>query len=188
MRVVPNMTVLVPCDPIEMKKAVIAAAAINGPVYLRVARPVVSNITTDETPFEIGKAVTLREGNDVAIISMGLMTERAMKAAKLLEVEGISAKVVNIHTIKPFDTEAVRVLANSVKGVVTCEEHSVIGGLYSAVAETLIGHVPAGFSVEPVAIMDKFGRSGKPEDLFAYYHLTAEDIVQKARGIMKKEN
>lgn len=188
MRVVPNMTVLVPCDPIEMKKAVEAAATINGPVYIRVARPVVINITTEETPFDVGKAVTLREGSDVALISMGLMTERALKAADILAAEGISAKVVNIHTIKPFDTDAVRALAKNVKGVVTSEEHSVIGGLYSAVSEALVGQVPVGFSVEPVAIMDKFGRSGKPEDLFTYYHLTSEDIAQKARAIMKKDN
>lgn len=188
MRVVPNMTVLVPCDPIEMNKAVKAAVAIDGPVYIRVARPVVANITSEETAFEVGKALTLREGTDVAIVSMGLMTERAMKAADILVAEGISAKVVNIHTIKPFDTDAMRTLAKSVKGVVTCEEHSVIGGLYSAVCEALVGQVPEGFSVSPVAMMDTFGRSGKPEDLFTYYHLTADDIAQKARMIMKKGN
>jgi transketolase len=188
MRVIPNMTVLVPCDPIEMQKAVFAAANINGPVYLRVARPVVSNVTSIDTPFEVGKAVTLKEGNQVALLSMGLMTERALQAAEQLEREGISTKVINIHTIKPFDATAVRMLANSVKGIVTCEEHSVIGGLYSAVSETLVGQVPQGFKVKPVAIMDIFGRSGKPEDLFSYYHLTAEDIAQKARKIVKEEN
>ena len=187
MRVIPNMTVLVPCDPIEMKKAVAAAAKIDGPVYLRVARPVVSNITKEDTPFEVGKALVLREGTDVAIISMGLMTERALKAAELLEKEGIRAKVVNIHTIKPFDGEAIRAIAQNVQGMITCEEHSVIGGLYSAVSEALVGKVPLGFKLEPVAIMDQFGRSGKPEDLFAYYHLTAENIVRKAQDILKKE-
>ncbi|HKM08618.1 MAG TPA: transketolase family protein [Sphaerochaeta sp.] len=187
MRVIPNMTVLVPCDPIEMRKAVFAAANIDGPVYLRVARPVVSNITSEDTPFEVGKAVVLKEGTDIAIISMGLMTERALQAAKLLEQDGISAKVVNIHTIKPFDKEAIKDIAKNVQGIITCEEHSVIGGLYSAVSETLVGNVPLGFSVEPVAIMDQFGRSGKPEDLFAFYHLTAQDIARKAQAIIKKE-
>ncbi len=186
MRVLPNMTVLVPCDPIEMKKAVVAASQIDGPVYLRVARPVVESITKEETPFEIGKAVTLKQGSDVAIISMGLMTERALKAAQMLALEGISAEVVNIHTIKPFDVETIRSLSKRFKGIVTCEEHSVIGGLYSAVAETLVGQTPEGFSVEPIAIMDQFGRSGKPEDLFAYYHLTAEDIAHKARIVVTK--
>lgn len=188
MRVIPNMTVLVPCDPIEMKKAVAAAAKIDGPVYLRVARPVVSNITNEDTPFEIGKAVVLKEGTDVAIVAMGLMTERALQAAILLEKEGVCAKVVNIHTIKPFDSEAIRDIAKTVPGIITCEEHSVIGGLYSAVSESLVGNVPLGFRVEPIAIMDQFGRSGKPEDLFTYYHLTAEDIARKARVILHKEH
>ena len=183
MRVVPNMTVLVPCDPIEMAKAVHAAVKIDGPVYLRVARPVVSNITSVETPFEVGKAVLLRDGNDVALVSTGLMSERALQASALLEAEGISAAVLHVHSIKPFDVEAVVTLANRVRGMVSCEEHSVIGGLYSCVSEALVGNVEKGYRLEPVALMDVFGRSGKPEDLFSFYHLTAQDIAKKARSI-----
>ncbi|MDD3903962.1 MAG: transketolase C-terminal domain-containing protein [Sphaerochaeta sp.] len=187
MRLIPNMTVLVPCDPIEMKKAIAAAATINGPVYIRVARPVVSNITTEDTQFEIGKVVTLREGTDVALISTGLMTERALHAALMLEKEGISTKVVNVHSLKPFDVTTIRQIAKSVKGIVTAEEHSVIGGLASAVSESLVGTLPQGFGFEKVAIMDTFGKSGKPEDLFSYFHLTAEDIANKARSIARRK-
>jgi len=187
MRLIPNMTVLVPCDPIEMKKAIAAAATINGPVYIRVARPVVSNITTEDTQFEIGKVVTLREGTDVALISTGLMTERALHAALMLEKEGISAKVVNVHSLKPFDVTTIRQIAKSVKGIVTAEEHSVIGGLASAVSESLVGTLPQGFGFEKVAITDTFGKSGKPEDLFSYFHLTAEDIANKARSIARRK-
>jgi transketolase len=181
------MTVLVPCDPIEMKKAIFAAAAIEGPVYIRVARPVVSNITTEDTPFEVGKMVILREGTDVALISTGLMTERALQAALILEKEGISAKVVNVHSLKPFDVAALQQIARGVKGIVTAEEHSVIGGLASVVSENLVGNVPQGFGFERIAIMDQFGKSGKPEDLFSYFHLTDKDIADKARIIVRSK-
>lgn len=179
MRVLPNMTVLVPCDPIETKKAVAAAVAHQGPVYIRVARPVVKNVTDESTPFEIGKAVTLREGKDYAIYATGLMIERALAAAEMLNKSGISVKVVNFHTLKPFDEEMVRKTAGEVKGIVTAEEHSVIGGLGSAVADALVGYTDRDFKFEKIGIIDKFGKSGKPEELFKEYHLTAQDIVNK---------
>lgn len=179
MRVLPNMTVLVPCDPIETKKAVAAAAAHQGPVYIRVARPVVKNVTDESTPFTIGKAVTLREGEDYAICATGLMIERALAAAKMLDKSGISVKVVNFHTLKPFDEEMVRKTAGEVRGIVTAEEHSIIGGLGSAVADALVGYTDRDFKFEKIGIIDKFGKSGKPEELFKEYHLTAQDIVNK---------
>lgn len=129
MRVQPNMTIFVPCDPIETKKAVFAAAEINGPVYIRVARPIVDVYTEDSTPFIPGKANIMRDGTDVCIISMGLMIPMALAAADMLAGEGISAAVVNMHTIKPLDTETVLSMANKCGAIVTAEEHSIIGGL-----------------------------------------------------------
>ena len=161
MREMPNMTIFVPCDPTEMEKAVFAAAEIDGPVYIRVARPVC---------------------NDVCIITMGLMVPIALKAAEMLEAEGISAAVVNMHTVKPIDAETILAMNEKCKGIVTAEEHSVIGGLGSAVAEVLAGH--AGAKFERVGIQDKFGKSGKPAELFAAYGLTAENIVEKCKATL----
>jgi transketolase len=179
MREMPNMTVFVPCDPTETEKAVFAAAKINGPVYIRVARPVCEDITTADTPFIPGKANIMKDGSDVCIISMGLMIPIALEAAKLLEAEGISAAVVNMHTVKPIDAETILAMNAKCKGIVTAEEHSVIGGLGSAVAEVLAGHDGAKFA--RVGIQDKFGKSGKPNELFAAYGLTAENIAAKCK-------
>lgn len=182
MRGLPNMTIFVPCDPAETEKAVMAAAEINGPVYIRVARPVCEDITTAETPFIPGKANVLKDGNDVCIISAGLMIPEALKAAEILESEGIHASVVNMHTIKPIDSEIIHAMNAKCKGIVTVEEHSIIGGLGSAVAEVLAGH--AGAKFERVGIEDKFGKSGKPADLFKEYGLTAENIVKKCKATL----
>ena len=182
MRSLPHMTVFVPCDPIEMKKAVFAAAEIDGPVYIRVARPVVEDITKEEDPFVPGKANVLKEGKDIAIFATGLMVPRALKAAEMLEAEGVSAAVVNFHTIKPIDKEMILSMNEKVKGIVTAEEHSIIGGLGSAVAEVLAGHNGAKFDM--VGIQDKFGKSGKPDQLFEAYGLTAENIVNKAKAML----
>ena len=179
MRVMPNMTVFVPCDPLEVEKAVFAAAEIEGPVYIRVARPVCDVITTSETPFIPGKANVLKDGSDVCIIAMGLMVPIALQASKMLEAEGISAAVVNMHTIKPIDTKTILEMNEKCKGIVTAEEHSVIGGLGSAVSEVLAGHKGAKFA--RVGIQDKFGKSGKPEELFKAYGLTAENIVASCK-------
>lgn len=182
MRVVPNMTIFVPCDPVETKKAVFAAAAIDGPVYIRVARPVVETFTTEETPFVPGKANVLREGGDVCIIAAGLMVKEALKAAEILAAEGVSTAVVNMHTVKPFDVERVLAMAEKCGAIVSVEEHSVIGGLGSAVAETLAGHSAAKFA--RLGIQDKFGCSGKPADLFAAYGLTTAHIVAACKKLV----
>lgn len=183
MRVMPNMTIFVPCDAVEVRKAVRAAAAIDGPVYIRVARPVCECLTDESTPFVPGKANIMREGGDVAIIAMGLMVEEALKAADLLAAEGIRATVVNMHTIKPLDKETVLAVAEKCGAVVTAEEHSVIGGLGSAVAEVLAGNSSAKFAC--VGIEDRFGQSGTPAELFADYGLTAENIAENARRLVK---
>ncbi len=181
-RVVPNMTIFVPCDPVETKKAVFAAAAIDGPVYIRVARPVVETFTTEATPFVPGKANVLREGGDVCIIAAGLMVKEALKAAEILAAEGVSAAVVNMHTMKPFDCDCVLAMAEKCGAIVSVEEHSVIGGLGSAVAETLAGHSAAKFA--RLGIQDKFGVSGKPAELFAAYGLTTAHIVAACKKLV----
>lgn len=183
MRVLPGMTIFVPCDPIETRKAVFAAAEINGPVYIRVARPVCDTITTPETPFIPGKANVMRDGTDVAILATGLMIPEALKAADQLAAAGIKAAVVNFHTIKPFDAECVLKMANQCGTIVTAEEHSIIGGLGSAVAEVLAGNSTAKFT--RVGINDKFGKSGKPAELFKAYGLTAENIADQCKGLLK---
>lgn len=182
MREMPNMTVLVPCDPTEMEKAVMAAAEIDGPVYIRVARPVCEDITTEDTPFVPGKANVMKEGSDVCLISCGLMIPKALEAAKLLEAEGISTAVVNMHTIKPIDKDIILQMTKACKAIVTAEEHSVIGGLGSAVAEVMAGH--EGAKLAMVGIQDKFGKSGKPDELFQAYGLTAENIAATAKGLL----
>lgn len=183
MRVLPNMTIFVPCDPAETEKAVMAAAEIDGPVYIRVARPVVEDITAADTPFVPGKANVMKEGKDVCIIACGLMIPIALKAAEQLEQAGISASVVNMHTIKPIDKDIILKMNETCKAIVTVEEHSVIGGLGSAVAEVLAGHPGAKFGM--VGIQDKFGKSGKPEQLFEAYGLTAENVAATAADLLK---
>lgn len=160
-----------------------AAAEINGPVYIRVARPVCDDITTSDTPFIPGKANVMKEGNDVCIISCGLMIPQALKASEELEKEGIHACVVNMHTIKPIDKDIILKMNQTCKGIVTLEEHSVIGGLGSAVAEVLAGHAGAKFAI--MGIEDKFGKSGKPEELFEAYGLTAGHVVKTCRELLK---
>ena len=177
------MTVIVPCDEIEMRKAVFASVEIDGPVYLRVARTASEIVTEEDTPFVPGKAIVLKEGTDVALFACGLMVPRALQAAELLEKEGISAAVVNFHTIKPIDAEAILAWNSKVKAIVTAEEHSIIGGLGTAVAEVLAGNPGARFG--RVGINDVFGISGKPEDLFRYFGLTAENIADKAKELAK---
>ncbi len=183
MRVLPGMTIFVPCDPIETQKAVRAAVEINGPVYIRVARPVCDCVTEEDTPFIPGKANIMRDGSDVAILATGLMIPEALKAADLLADEGIKAAVVNFHTIKPLDADCVLKMAEQCGAVVTAEEHSIIGGLGSAVAEVLAGNSSAKFA--RVGVNDKFGKSGKPADLFKAYGLTAENIAANCKKLIK---
>lgn len=182
MRVVPNMTIFVPCDPVETRKAVFAALDIDGPVYIRVARPVVETLTTPETPFVPGKAVILREGSDVCILAAGLMVKEALRASETLAAEGIGAAVVDAHTIKPFDSELVLAMAERCGRILSVEEHSVIGGLGSAAAETLAGNSPAKF--RRMGIQDRFGFSGKPADLFEAFGLTAAHIAKECRALV----
>ena len=185
MRTLPNMTVLVPADAIEMEKAVFAAAKYNGPVYIRTGRLPTDICTDENTPFEIGKANILKEGADAAVIACGIMVPQAVLAAEELAKEGIHIRVVNMHTIKPLDTEAVLAAARDCGAVVTAEEHSIIGGLGSAVAEVLAdgSHVP----FERVGIMDRFGQSGKPPILFEAYGLTAKEIVEAVKRAVSRK-
>lgn len=180
MRVIPGMVIINPADDIEARAAVFAAAEYEGPVYMRFGRLAVPRIFDESYKFELGKAVTLREGSDVTIIATGLMVNEAIEAAKALAEEGISAEVINIHTIKPLDKEAVIRSAAKTGAVVTAEEHSIIGGLGGAVAEALCE------SGKPVPVVrlgvnDVFGRSGPAVELLHIYGLDAQNIVAKAK-------
>ena len=182
MRVLPNMRIFVPCDALELKKAVRAAMEIDGPVYIRIARPPREVISAADTPFIPGKANILRDGGDVCLMATGLMVEESLKAAELLRADGISAAVVNHSTLKPFDAETTLAFHERMP-ILTAEEHSVIGGLGSAVAEVIAGIPGGGFG--RVGIMDKFGRSGKPADLFKAFGLTPENIRANALKLLK---
>lgn len=179
MRSLPNMTIIVPCDPIETEKAVKAAAKHNGPVYLRLARPNVEDVTTESTNFEIGKATTLIDGADACIIACGLMVSPSIEAANELKKDGIDTAVIDMHTIKPIDRETILKYNSKCKVIVTAEEHSIIGGLGSAVAEVIAGSNGAKFSM--LGIEDKFGHSGDPKKLFEEYGLTKENIIKKIK-------
>ncbi len=182
MRSLPNMTVMVPCDPLETQKAVFAAAQINGPVYIRVGRPVCENITAADTPFIPGRAAVLKDGGDLCLVACGLEVREALESARMLEAEGISTAVVDMHTVKPIDREVILHYGRTCRALVTVEEHSVIGGLGSAVAEVLCGSGSARFL--RLGVQDKFGRSGKPEDLFEAYGLSAGRIARACRDLL----
>lgn len=180
MRAIPNMTVISPADAIETKYAVEAAIKHNGPVYLRLGRLAVPMLYNEnEYKFEIGKGIKLTDGNDVTIISTGLMAHEAMEARNILSEEGINARVINIHTIKPIDSEIIIKAAKETGAIVTAEEHNVVGGLGSAVAEVLAQNYPT--PMKMVGVEDIFGRSGKPKDLMEYYGLTAKNIAEKVK-------
>lgn len=179
MRVLPNMTVIVPADGIETKKAVDAIAEYNGPVYMRLGRSGVPVIFGEDYDFQIGKAVVMREGTDVTLFACGIMTAEALAAAETLKAEGISAEVVNIATIKPIDAETIVASAKKTGCAVSAEEHSIIGGLGSAVAEVLIDACP--IPMEKVGVADTFTESGKPSDLLKKYEMTSGDIVSAAK-------
>lgn len=183
MRTIPNMTVIVPCDEIEVEKAVFAAAEMQGPVYLRISRQSTPVSTDANTPFEIGKATVLREGSDVCIMAIGLLVHPAMEAAEGLAKRGISAEVVNMASIKPIDKDYIRAADKRFKAIVTAEEHSVIGGLGSAVAEVIAGEQGARFGM--IGIEDKFGKSGTPDQLMEAYGLTKEHIVEECERLLK---
>ncbi len=186
MRTIPNMVIINPADDVEARAAVKAAILHNGPVYLRFGRLAVPVLYDEaEYEFEIGKGVLLKDGSDVTIVATGLMVEAALDAAKLLEAEGINARVINIHTIKPIDREIIAKAAKETGAMVTCEEHNIIGGLGSAVAEVLCEEAPV--PMERIGTRDVFGKSGVPADLLKEYGLTAEDIAKAAKKAMSKK-
>lgn len=176
MKMLPGMTVINTCDYNQTKAATLAIADHHGPVYLRFGRPKVANFTPEDQKFEIGKAVMLTEGNDVTIIATGHLVWEALQAAEQLEEKGISAEVINIHTIKPLDEEAILRSVKKTGCVVTAEEHNFLGGLGESVARTLSLNHPA--PQEFVATQDTFGESGTPEQLMEKYGLNAEAIVK----------
>ena len=187
MRVMPNMDVASPCDSIQARHITLALAKTPRPAYLRLAREKTPIITTEDTPFEFGKAQILWQPDpgiaEVGIIVTGSLTHEALKAAKELEADGVKTKVLNIHTIKPLDEDAVLELAKEVKGIVTVEEHQVAGGMGSAVAEFLAKNKPT--PMEFVGVKDEFGQSGTPNELIAHYEMDAKAIV-KAVGKLKE--
>ena len=185
MRSIPNMTVLCPADAYEAFAATKALAEYDGPAYMRMGRANFPVITEEGAPFVIGKARVMREGTDVTLIGCGQMTALCLKAADMLEADGISAEVLNISTIKPLDSAAVVASVSKTGCCVTAEEHSIIGGLGSAVAEALADSCPA--PLERVGIMDTFGESGKPAELMAKYGLTAEHIADSARKSVSRK-
>lgn len=181
MRTLPNMTVINPADAKEAEAAVLAAIDYQGPVYIRLGRAETKDIHDDSYHFEWGKAEVLRQGSDVSIFATGIMTAKALDAAETLAKQGIQAEVINVHTIKPLDEETVIASAKKTGKVVTAEEHSIIGGLGSAVAEVLARQCPTKQAF--VGVQDSFGESGSPDDLLEKYGLTAEVIVKAAVGL-----
>jgi transketolase len=185
MRIIPGMTVLVPADAVETPKAIFAAAEINGPVYIRLSRPKLPVLTKPEDYFKVGKANILKKGSDATIIACGVMVARAIDAANALEKENIKVNVVNLHTIKPLDNELIIRLAKETGAIVTVEEHLIAGGIGSAIAELLSANHPT--PIEMVGIKDQFGQSGDPEELFKFYHLTTDDIVDSVKKAIKRK-
>ena len=185
MRALPNMTVIVPADGVETRAAILAAAEYKGPVYIRLGRSKVETIFDENYKFRLGKGVVVKDGTDVTLIACGIMVEVALRAAELLAADNISAAVVNISTIKPIDAALITKMAEQTGAVVTCEEHNIIGGLASAVAEVLVEKCPV--PMERVGVEDKFGQSGLPDELMKAYGLTAEHIAEKAKAAIARK-
>ncbi len=187
MRTIPDMTVIVPCDANETREAVRAMIAYDGPCYLRTSRIGGEEVTMNASDYQftIGKGAVLKDGKDITIIACGLMVQRALEAAKQLEAEGIFAKVVDMHTVKPLDKELIIRSAEETGAIVTVEEHNVIGGLGAAVAEVIVKSRPV--PVEMVGVEDQFGRSGPGEELLKLYGLTAENIIEKAKKAISRK-
>ena len=184
MRSLPNMVVISPADAVEAVEAVRMAEQYKGPVYIRLGRSDVPIVYDKENyKFEFGKGITLKEGDDATIIATGIMVHEALEAAKTLEAEGINVRVIDIHTIKPIDKDIIIKAAKETKGIVTAEEHSIIGGLGSAVAEVLVEENPA--KLTRIGVKDKFGCSGKPRELLEKYEITANDIIKAVKNIIK---
>ncbi len=188
MRVLPNMMVISPCDAIEARKATFALAKAGKPAYLRLAREKTPVMTTNDSPFEIGKAEIFFRPEGLAhvgIIATGALVHKALLSAKKLEKNGIRAIVMNIHSIKPLDTEAIITLAKETKAIVTVEEHQIAGGLGGAVAETLAGAFPV--PIEFIGVHDQFGQSGKPVELLKHYKMTEENISLAVKKVIERK-
>jgi len=185
MKMLPGMTVIVPCDYNQTKAATIAVSDFEGPVYLRFGRPVWPIFTNPDEPFVIGKAQQFAEGNDVSIFACGHMVWKAIEAAKQLEEGGLSVEVINIHTIKPLDTEAVVKSIRKTRCAVTVEEHNIIGGLGDAIAQAAAVHFP--IPIEYVGTKDTFGESGTPTELLVKYGLDTPDVVKAVEKVIKRK-
>ncbi len=186
MRVLPNMTVLSPCDATQTKLAVIAALEqVKGPVYIRFGRAPVPDFTFPEMEFKVGKSQLLCNGNDLTIIATGHLVWDALQAAYTLNEQGIKARVINMHTIKPIDEQAIIKASEQTGAIITAEEHQIYGGLGGAVAEVVAKNIPV--PMEFIGMDDSFGESGKPEELLNKYKMTSEYIIEKAKKIIKRK-
>lgn len=181
MRVIPTMKIIVPCDGPQTRDAIIAAASTLGPFYIRLGRPKIPTID-NKGEFKLGKAQVLTKGNDVAIIACGIMVSAALEASENLLKQGIRATVINIHTIRPLDAQAILEVAGLTKGMIVCEEHTVIGGLASSIDEIVAQNCPT--KVMRLGIKNRFGQSGEPADLLKEYNLTSQDIEKAALTIV----
>jgi transketolase len=186
MRALPNMIMIVPSDCHETFKATKAAANIAGPVYIRFGREKVPVVTKENSPFEIGKASIMRDGGDIAIIACGVMVYEALVAADELAKLGIEARVINMHTLKPLDEAAINSAAKECGGIVTAEEHQIYGGLGSACAQVVAREYPV--PMEYVAVMDRFGESGQPDELLTAFGLRSTDIIEKAKKVLLRKS
>lgn len=186
MKMLPNMVVINPCDFNQTRLATLSIVEHQGPVYLRFGRPKVPNFTPADYPFEIGKAILLNEGKDVTIFATGHLVWEAIEAGKILAERGIDAEIINIHTIKPLDTNAILTSVKKTGCAVTAEEHQINGGLGDSIAQTLAINLPS--PVEMVAVMDQFGESGTPEQLMKKYGLSSNSIVEKAMKAINRKS
>lgn len=185
MRVLPNMTVIVPADAAETSAAIRFAVDYKGPVYIRMGRAKCDDVTDPDAPFVPGKSVLLRDGTDLTIIACGIMAGKAAKASDMLKEEGISARVINMSSVKPIDEDVIVKAAAETGAILTAEEHSVVGGLGSAVAEVVVKKSPV--PMEMLGINDSFGESGKAEELLVKYGLTSEHMVEMAKDLLQKK-
>lgn len=183
MRALPNMTVVVPADAAETAQVIRWAASYQGPVYIRMGRAKVEDVISPDAEFIPGKSTTLADGSDVTIMACGIMTQQALQAAKMLAEEGISARVINMSSIKPIDEAAIVKAAKETGAIVTCEEHTVMGGLGSAVAEVVVRHCPVPMAM--VGTEDVFGQSGKASEVLKVYGLTPEHIALEAKKLVE---
>lgn len=185
MRTIPNIKVIVPADEVETKAVIRWAADYEGPAYIRLGRAGVADVSAEDYTFVPGKATTLKDGTDVTVIACGALVGPAVEAAESLGAEGVSVRVINMASIKPIDAEAILLAAKETGAIVTAEEHNIIGGLGSAVAEVLVEAVPV--PMKRVGIQDTFGESGTPKELMAKYGLTKEDIIKAVQEVLSRK-